>query len=111
MVRHGYALNDTAFDDPANNPAITCVCTYNNSATCHITQLRVYALNKRGVIPEVITALKYLTLLKLDQNYFTGPLPAFIGRMTALKSLSIAHNAFSGTIPKELGNLMELTLL
>ncbi|KAJ6393429.1 hypothetical protein OIU77_022809 [Salix suchowensis] len=107
----GYALNDTAFDDPANNPAITCVCTYNNSATCHITQLRVYALNKRGVIPEVITALKYLTLLKIDQNYFTGPLPAFIGRMTALKSLSIAHNAFSGTIPKEIGNLTELTLL
>ncbi|KAJ6426357.1 hypothetical protein OIU84_022047 [Salix udensis] len=107
----GSAINDTAFDDPANNPAITCVCTYNNSATCHITQLRVYALNKRGEIPEVITELKYLTLLKLDQNYFSGPLPAFIGRMTALKSLSIAHNAFSGTIPKELGNLSELTLL
>ncbi|KAJ6714257.1 PROMASTIGOTE SURFACE ANTIGEN PROTEIN PSA [Salix viminalis] len=107
----GSAINDTAFEDGANNPAITCDCTYNNSATCHITQLRVYALNKRGEIPEVITALKYLTFLKLDQNYFTGPLPAFIGRMTALKKLSIAHNAFSGTIPKELGNLTELTLL
>ncbi|KAF9689160.1 hypothetical protein SADUNF_Sadunf01G0062700 [Salix dunnii] len=102
----GAAINGTDFEDPANNPAIKCDCTYNNSATCHITQLRVYALNKKGVIPEVITALK-----KLDQNYFTGPLPAFIGRLTALKSLSIAHNAFSGTIPKELGNLTELTLL
>ncbi|KAG6788149.1 hypothetical protein POTOM_004203 [Populus tomentosa] len=107
----GSAINDTAFEDPANNPSITCACTYNNNATCHITQLRVYALDKRGEIPEVITALKYLTLLKIDQNYFTGPLPAFIGNLTALKSLSIAHNAFSGTIPKELGNLKELTLL
>ncbi|KAF9689154.1 hypothetical protein SADUNF_Sadunf01G0062100 [Salix dunnii] len=102
----GSAINGTNFEDGPNNPAIICDCTYNNRTTCHITQLRVYSLNKRGVIPEVITALK-----KLDQNYFTGPLPRFIGRLTALKSLSIAHNAFSGTIPKELGNLTELTLL
>ncbi|KAL3609714.1 hypothetical protein D5086_000734 [Populus alba] len=107
----GSAINGTDFEDTANNPAIKCVCTYNNSTTCHITQLRVYALNKRGEIPEVITALTYLTLLKIDQNYFTGPLPAFIENLTALQSLSIAHNAFSGTIPKELGNLKELTLL
>ncbi|KAL3609716.1 hypothetical protein D5086_000736 [Populus alba] len=107
----GSAINDTNFEDTANNPSIKCDCTYNNSATCHITQLRVYALDKKGEIPEVITALKYLTLLKIDQNYFTGPLPAFIGNLTALQSLSIAHNAFSGTIPKELGNLKELTLL
>ncbi|CAK7335850.1 unnamed protein product [Dovyalis caffra] len=72
---------------------------------------RVYALDKTGVIPEVLTSFKYLTFLKIDQNYFTGPLPAFIGNLTALKGLSIAHNAFSGTIPKELGNLKELTSL
>nr|TKR97677.1 putative LRR receptor-like serine/threonine-protein kinase [Populus alba] len=107
----GSAINGTEFEDTTNNPAIKCVCTYNNRTTCHITQLRVYALNRRGEIPEVITALKYLTLLKIDQNYFTGPLPAFIGNLTALQSLSIAHNAFSGTIPKELGNLKELNLL
>jgi len=35
----GSAINDTGFEDGANNPAIKCVCTYNNSATCHITQL------------------------------------------------------------------------
>ncbi|XP_034914857.2 probable LRR receptor-like serine/threonine-protein kinase At1g56140 [Populus alba] len=104
----GSAIDQTDFEDPDNNPAIKCECT---QTTCHITQLRVYALNKKGVIPEVLTALKYLTFLKIDQNYFTGPLPAFIGNLSALKGLSIAHNAFSGTIPKELGNLKELTLL
>uniref|UniRef100_A0A6N2JX36 non-specific serine/threonine protein kinase n=1 Tax=Salix viminalis TaxID=40686 RepID=A0A6N2JX36_SALVM len=104
----GSAIDETNFEDPDNNPAIKCDCT---QTTCHITKLRVYALNKRGVIPEVLTALKYLTFLKIDQNYFTGPLPAFIGNLSALKGLSIAHNAFSGTIPKELGNLKELTLL
>ncbi|KAG6782952.1 hypothetical protein POTOM_012379 [Populus tomentosa] len=104
----GSAIDQTDFEDPDNNPAIKCECT---QTTCHITQLRVYALNKKGVIPEVLAALKYLTFLKIDQNYFTGPLPAFIGNLSALKGLSIAHNAFSGTIPKELGNLKELTLL
>ncbi|GMY21966.1 probable LRR receptor-like serine/threonine-protein kinase At1g56130 [Fagus crenata] len=106
----GSALDDgTEIEgDTMNNPAIKCVC---NGTTCHITQLKVCALNKRGRIPEELVALKYLTFLKIDQNYFTGPLPAFIGNLSALKKLSIGINAFSGTIPKELGNLKELTVL
>ncbi|XP_068319353.1 probable LRR receptor-like serine/threonine-protein kinase At1g56140 [Pyrus communis] len=107
----GSAINGTDFQDPSNNPAIVCDCSYDNNATCHITKLRVYALNKRGVFPEEFVALRYLTFLKIDQNYFTGPLPAFIGNMSALTGLSIGINSFSGPIPKELGNLMELTLL
>ncbi|KAL6282831.1 hypothetical protein ACE6H2_013760 [Prunus campanulata] len=107
----GSAINGTDFEDPANNPAIICDCTYEKNTTCHITKLRVYALNKQGVFPEEFVALRYLTILKIDQNYFTGPLPAFIGNMSALTSLSIAINSFSGPIPKELGNLMELTTL
>ncbi|CAN6683915.1 unnamed protein product [Malus baccata var. baccata] len=107
----GSAINGTNFEDQNNNPAIVCDCSYDNNATCHITKLRVYALNKRGVFPEEFVALRYLTFLKIDQNYFTGPLPAFIGNMSALTALSIGINSFSGPIPKELGNLKELTLL
>ncbi|KAM1792452.1 probable LRR receptor-like serine/threonine-protein kinase At1g56130 [Malus domestica] len=107
----GSAINGTDFGDPSNNPAIVCDCSYDNNATCHITKLRVYALNKRGVFPEEFVALRYLTSLKIDQNYFTGPLPAFIGNMSALTELSVGINSFSGPIPKELGNLTELTLL
>ncbi|GLT51143.1 hypothetical protein SLA2020_245730 [Shorea laevis] len=107
----GTALSDTVFEAPSNNPAITCDCPINNGTTCHITKLRVYALNKQGVLPEELLALKFLTYLKIDQNYFTGPLPAWIGNLSTLQSLSIAYNAFSGPIPKELGNLKELTLL
>ncbi|KAB1199675.1 hypothetical protein CJ030_MR0G018466, partial [Morella rubra] len=59
----GSAINGTVFEDPANNPAITCDCTYDSNTTCHITQL------------------------KIDQNYFTGTLPAFIGNLSALTSL------------------------
>ncbi|KAH7545619.1 hypothetical protein FEM48_Zijuj01G0112700 [Ziziphus jujuba var. spinosa] len=84
----GSAINGTDIeDDPANNPAIKCDCSYQSGTVCHITQM------------------------KLDQNYFTGPLPPFIGNLTALQQLSIGINAFSGTIPKEIANLKDLKLL
>lgn len=107
----GSAIDGSVFERSENNPAITCDCSYNDGTTCHITQMRVYALDKRGVIPEAITAFKYLTFLKIDQNFFTGPLPAFIGNLTSLELLSISHNLFSGPIPKELGNLKDLYAL
>ncbi|XP_021636368.2 probable LRR receptor-like serine/threonine-protein kinase At1g56140 isoform X3 [Hevea brasiliensis] len=107
----GTAIDQSDFEAVGNNPAIKCDCTYNDGTTCHIIRLRVYDLNRQGVIPEEILVLKKLIFLKIDKNYFTGPLPAFIGNLTALRGLSIAHNAFSGTIPKELGNLKDLTLL
>ncbi|XP_024046220.1 probable LRR receptor-like serine/threonine-protein kinase At1g56140 isoform X2 [Citrus clementina] len=109
----GSALNatDSEFESPNNNPAIVCDCTFDNGATCHITKLRVYALNKKGVIPEELVTLQYLTFLKIDQNFFTGPLPSFIGNLSRLMLLSVAHNVFSGPVPRELGNLKELTVL
>uniref|UniRef100_A0A2N9I6Z1 Reverse transcriptase zinc-binding domain-containing protein n=1 Tax=Fagus sylvatica TaxID=28930 RepID=A0A2N9I6Z1_FAGSY len=107
----GSAIDETEFEIPANNPAIKCNCSYGNGTICHIRKLRVFALNKTGVIPKELVALKFLTFLKIDQNYFTGPLPAFIGNLSALELLSIGGNAFSGTIPKELGNLKELWML
>ncbi|XP_050145040.1 probable LRR receptor-like serine/threonine-protein kinase At1g56130 [Malus sylvestris] len=107
----GSAINGTDFESQNNNPAIVCDCSYDNNATCHITKLRVYALNKQGVFPEEFVALRYLTTLRIDYNYFTGPLLAFIGNMSAMTVLYIRFNSFSGPIPKELGNLKELTVL
>ncbi|TYJ13438.1 hypothetical protein E1A91_A10G052000v1 [Gossypium mustelinum] len=99
------------FEDPSNNPAIRCDCSFNASTVCHITSLRVFGLDKRGVIPEEILELPYLDFLKIDKNFFSGPLPAFIGNLSKLGLLSIAQNNFSGPIPKEIGNLKKLYLL
>ncbi|GLT28500.1 hypothetical protein SLA2020_034260 [Shorea laevis] len=102
----------SVFDDPPpNNLAITCNCSFDNAATCHITKLKVQQLNIRGVMPEELLAFKFLTYLKIDNNYFTGAFPAWIGNLSALQILSFGHNAFSGPIPKELGNLKELLML
>ncbi|KAF8408683.1 hypothetical protein HHK36_004746 [Tetracentron sinense] len=59
----GAAINATDFEDPDFNPAIKCDCDYENRSTCHITHLRVYALNKKGVIPEELVNLTYLVNL------------------------------------------------
>ncbi|KAG4178523.1 hypothetical protein ERO13_A10G048400v2 [Gossypium hirsutum] len=99
------------FEDPSNNPAITCDCSFNDNTVCHITRLRVFGLDKRGALPKELLDLPYLDFLKLDRNFFSGPLPAFIGNMSRLGLLSLAHNNLSGTIPKEFGNLKKLYLL
>ncbi|KAJ0081114.1 hypothetical protein Patl1_11676 [Pistacia atlantica] len=102
------AINATNLED--YNPAIKCDCSYENGSTCHITELRVFALDRTGVIPEELVALQFLTNL-INRNYFIGPLPAFIGNLSRLKSLEVGHNALSGPLPKELGNLKDLTFL
>lgn len=35
----GAAIDDTGINNPAFNPAIKCVCSYDNSTTCHVTEL------------------------------------------------------------------------
>ncbi|KAE8719973.1 putative LRR receptor-like serine/threonine-protein kinase [Hibiscus syriacus] len=103
--------SDAVFQDPANNPTIRCDCSFNGGTVCHITRMRVFALNIQGVILEEILGLPFLTELTIDKNFFSGPLPAFIGNMSRLETLSIAQNVLSGPIPKELGNLKNLSLL
>ncbi|XP_064973468.1 probable LRR receptor-like serine/threonine-protein kinase At1g56140 isoform X1 [Musa acuminata AAA Group] len=107
----GAAIDSTSFDSTAFNPAVKCDCSYDNATTCHITQLKVYALDVVGRIPAELQNLTYLTNLHLAQNYLTGPFPAFIGNLTGLQYLSVGTNALSGGIPKELGKLTNLLSL
>ncbi|KAM5586738.1 putative LRR receptor-like serine/threonine-protein kinase [Rosa sericea] len=102
----GAAIDSTPFDDGDYNPFIKCDCSDN--VTCHITQLKVYALDVVGVLPDELWTLSYLFNLNLGQNYLTGPLSASIGNLTSMQYLSLGINALSGELPKELGNLTEL---
>ncbi|XP_073148700.1 probable LRR receptor-like serine/threonine-protein kinase At1g56140 [Henckelia pumila] len=102
----GIAIDSTQI---ANiNPGIKCTCTFDNGATCHVTALRVYALDVAGPFPDEIWNLTYLTDLNLGQNYLTGPIPATIGTLTRMQYLSLGINALSGELPKELGLLSDL---
>ncbi|XP_027353841.1 probable LRR receptor-like serine/threonine-protein kinase At1g56140 isoform X2 [Abrus precatorius] len=101
----------TTIDDGTYNPFIKCDCSYDNRTTCHITALKVYALDVVGEIPEELWTLTYLTNLKLDQNYLTGSLSPAIGNLTRMQYMSFGINNLSGNLPKELGNLTELRSL
>ncbi|KAL6329824.1 hypothetical protein AAG906_037536 [Vitis piasezkii] len=107
----GAAIDSTSIDSSDYNPGIKCDCSYDNASTCHITQLKVYALDVVGVIPDELWNLAFLTNLDLRQNYLTGPLSASIGNLTSMQYLSVGINALSGELPKELGQLTDLRTL
>ncbi|AQK46208.1 Putative leucine-rich repeat receptor-like protein kinase family protein [Zea mays] len=109
----GAATDGTNIDnDPTFNPAIKCECSVQNNRTvCHVTKLKIYALNAFGPIPQELQNLTRLTNLNLAQNYLTGPLPSFLGNLTAMQYMSLGINALSGSVPKELGNLVNLVSL
>ncbi|XP_055823074.1 probable LRR receptor-like serine/threonine-protein kinase At1g56140 isoform X2 [Solanum dulcamara] len=105
----GAAIDSTSILD--FNPAIKCDCSANNRTLCHITGLRVYALDVVGEIPDELWSLTFLDDLNLGQNYLTGTLSPSIGNLTRMKWLTFGINALSGEIPKELGLLTELLSL
>ncbi|KAJ9687179.1 hypothetical protein PVL29_015863 [Vitis rotundifolia] len=104
----GAAIDSTTFASSYYNPGIKCDCSYDNGSTCHITQLKVYALDVVGVIPDELWNLTFLTSLNLGQNYLTGPLSASIGNLTSMQYFGFGTNNFSGSLPSELGNLVKL---
>ncbi|KAK3141508.1 hypothetical protein QOZ80_4BG0334830 [Eleusine coracana subsp. coracana] len=108
----GAATDGTAIDNNPNfNPAIKCECTDQNNTVCHITRLKIYAMDAVGQIPEELRNLTRLTNLNLGQNYLTGPLPSFLGELTAMQYMDLGINALTGSVPKELGNLTNLVSL
>ncbi|KAK3428256.1 hypothetical protein EUGRSUZ_F04300, partial [Eucalyptus grandis] len=108
----GVAINDAVtIDDKAYNPFIKCDCSFNNSTTCHITQLKVYAMSVASPIPDELWNLTYLSNLNLGQNLLTGSLSPSIGNLTRMQYLSLGINALSGELPLQLGQLTELLSL
>ncbi|TKY46735.1 LRR receptor serine/threonine-protein kinase [Spatholobus suberectus] len=108
----GSAIDNTVtIGDQNFNPFIKCDCSYDSGTTCHITALKVNALDVVGEIPEELWTFTHLTNLNLEKNYLTGSLPPAIGNLTHMQSLILGNNNLSGELPKELGNLTELTWL
>ncbi|KAK3217844.1 hypothetical protein Dsin_011814 [Dipteronia sinensis] len=93
------------------NPYIICVCTYGNNTLCHITRVKVYALNVVGVIPDELWTLTFLTNLTIGINVLSGELPKELGKMIDMRSFSIGLNNFSGPLPSELGSWTKLEQL
>ncbi|XP_077237923.1 uncharacterized protein LOC143879429 [Tasmannia lanceolata] len=93
------------------NPRIACDCSSFPNNTCHVTHLKIYALDISGEIPKELFDLTELMDLNLGQNVLSGPLPPDIGRFSKMQYLSLGINNLSGFVPPELGNLTKLISL
>ncbi|RCV35408.1 hypothetical protein SETIT_7G237600v2 [Setaria italica] len=108
----GAATDDTDVDnDPKMNPGIKCDCTYQNNTVCHITRLKMYALNLAGPIPEELRNLTHLTSLGISINNLNGSLPPELGNMVKLEQLYIDSSGLSGPLPPSFSKLTSLKTL
>ncbi|XP_060208898.1 probable LRR receptor-like serine/threonine-protein kinase At1g56140 isoform X2 [Lycium barbarum] len=90
------------------NPRVICVCS---ATICHITHLKIYALDISGELPKELFLLKELMDLNLAQNVINGTIPAEIRQLTKMQYLSLGINNLTGPVPPELGSLTKLVSL
>ncbi|KAI3687715.1 hypothetical protein L1987_81417 [Smallanthus sonchifolius] len=90
------------------NPRVACDCDAN---ICHITHLKIYALDISGELPQELFQLTELMDLNLGQNILSGSIPPEIGNLLEMQYLSLGINNFSGLVPVAFGNLTKLKSL
>ncbi|KAJ0236937.1 Leucine-rich repeat receptor protein kinase HPCA1 [Hirschfeldia incana] len=55
--------------------------------------------NLTGEIPDTLSLVKTLTVLRLDRNKLTGNIPTSLNNLTNLQELYLANNEFTGSLP------------
>ncbi|KAK9284575.1 hypothetical protein L1049_023750 [Liquidambar formosana] len=110
---------------------VTCDCSFNHNATCHVISIALKSQNLSGPVPPEFSTLRYLQKLDISRNVLTGsiprqwatmhlvelsvmgnqlsgPFPKVLTNITTLANLSIEGNLFSGHIPPEIRNLINM---
>lgn len=67
--------------------------------------------NLTGQIPQFITKLTNLKLLRLSYTNLSGPVPSFISQLKNLTFLDLSFNNLTGSIPPSLSQLQNLDAL
>ncbi|XP_034917717.1 probable LRR receptor-like serine/threonine-protein kinase At1g53430 [Populus alba] len=101
-------IQNAAWANKQANPRVACDCSNN---TCHITHLKIHALDISGELPSELFVLKELMNLDFGKNVLNGAIPAEIERLSNMQHLNLGINNFTGAVPQELGNLTKLITL
>eukprot|EP00978_Attheya_sp_CCMP212_P030966 scaffold115637_cov45-Attheya_sp.AAC.3 len=110
------ALNGCEWDNRTNWLSFQPICDW-HGVTCSDGEERVTELdwkdnNLRGSLPNallsVITHVKALKYLDLDDNSLTGTIPSQLALLTSLGLLSFSQNRLTGSLPTELATLSSL---
>lgn len=64
-----------------------------------------------GNIPNSISNLKHLNVLRLHDSNFSGLIPSSLGNLSRLTNIHLSGNTFGGEIPSSFGRLHQLTSL
>ncbi|KAJ9183029.1 hypothetical protein P3X46_006948 [Hevea brasiliensis] len=87
---------------------VTCNCSFENGAVCHVTNILLKGFNLTGVLPTEIGNLTFLVELDLTRNYLNGTIPKSLAWLPNLRILSLLGNRLTGPIPDEIGNIATL---
>ncbi|KAI9378049.1 hypothetical protein POPTR_018G026800v4 [Populus trichocarpa] len=101
-------IQNAAWAKKQANPRVACNCSSN---PCHITHLKIHALDISGELPSELFVLKELMNLDFGKNVLNGAIPAEIERLSNMQYLNLGINNFTGVVPQELGNLTKLITL
>ncbi|KAK0596069.1 hypothetical protein LWI29_012545 [Acer saccharum] len=93
------------------HPTIKCVCTYNNSTLCHITQFSIGTNALSGELPKELGKMTDMRSFAIGSNNFSGPLPSELGNWTKLEHLYIDSSGVSGEIPSTLAKLQNMAIV
>ena len=136
-VRRGPCWNNTAVQNPADNPGLMRDCnnllaakdalrgtaTLNwsvdtaitswdgvkvSGSPARVTSLVLTSEGLTGTIPPVLGRLDGLEYLRLVNNQLTGEIPAELGSLSNLQIILASDNQLTGAIPRELGGLSSL---
>ncbi|XAR66787.1 Non-specific serine/threonine protein kinase, partial [Bertholletia excelsa] len=84
-----------------------------NSTNAHFLGLKVFANNFQVQLPPNISSMvPYLWYFNVSQNFLYGNIPHSLGDLRYLRILDLSHNKFSGQIPEYLATgCKQLTIL
>ncbi|KAF9618119.1 hypothetical protein IFM89_000235 [Coptis chinensis] len=102
----GQGLNMTTPNDGPSS-GVACVCTFNASTICHVTNIQLKRLSLEGELPDDFANLPFLTEINLTRSFLNGTIPKNWASLP-LVTLSLIGNLIGGTIPIEIGSISTL---